>query len=575
VSPDTSREVRAEDGDVAVHPITTLIEGGTRMTTDSRNRGHLLLEATRTKSVAFAALVALLAASALMLGPGRADAASPTSSAAKSRSGAAAIAWRACGKRLDCARVRVPLDWSRARAFRGRPGVAGPTISIAVIRYRASRPKRRIGSLFVNYGGPGVPGVATVRGLGETLDKLARGRFDIVGWDPRGTGESTHVSCFADDRSRARFWGPNWTVPTTPAESRAYVPKTIEFAERCAARNDRLLEHISTADTVRDLDHLRKLVGDRKLNYRGLSYGTFLGQTYANMFPKHVRSMILDSVLDPVLFTTSLKKSIAAAEADSDLVLEKFMSLCEEAGPARCELAGKGPVAARVGALLERLRRGPIPAPSTPAPHQLSYGDALIAYWLAEGTPANWPTFAAALDQAADGDGSALKNSFAENKGILQEALDPATALQCADKPVQRRGAVQAWPNVVGPISKRVMVAPVDLWWLWAPCASWRARSADRYTGPWNATTKNPILVLSNRYDPRTAYANARRAARRLGNAVLVTNNGYGHTTESDPSTCIDTAVGRYLTTLATPRSGTVCQPDGKPFEPGFGEPGP
>ena len=116
------------------------------------------------------------------------------------------------------------------------------------------------------------------------------------------------------------------------------------------------------------------------------------------------------------------------------------------------------------------------------------------------------------------------------------------------------------------------MVAPVDLWWLWAPCASWRARSAERYTGPWNATTKNPILVLSNRYDPRTAWANARVAARRLGNAVLVTNNGYGHTTESDPSTCIDAAVGRYLTTLATPRNKTVCQPERKPFDPDFGE---
>ena len=557
---------------MAAWPIKTLIEGAARMTTNSLDRPREGVTEVASLRVALASLVALLAASALMLGPSRADAASPTTSAAKARSGAAAIAWRACGKRLDCARVRVPLDWSRAGAFRGRTAVAGRTISLAVIRYRASRPKRRIGSLFVNYGGPGVAGVATVRGLGKTLDKLARGRFDIVGWDPRGTGESTHVSCFAGDRSRARFWGPDWTVPTTLAESRAYVPKTVEFARRCAARSGRLLEHISTADTVRDLDHLRRLVGDRKINYRGLSYGTFLGQTYANMFPGRVRSMILDSVIDPVKFTTSLKSSIAATEADSDLVLEKFMSLCQEAGPTRCALAGHGPVAPRVQALLARLRRGPIPAPSAPAPHQLTYGDALIAYWLAEGTPANWPTFAAALDQAADGDGSALEKSVAENRPLLQQALDAATALQCADKPVPRPGAVQAWPRVVGPLSQSIMVAPVDLWWLWAPCASWRARSAERYTGPWNATTKNPILVLSNRYDPRTAWANARVAARRLGNAVLVTNNGYGHTTESDPSTCIDAAVGRYLTTLATPRNRTVCQPDGKPFEPNFGE---
>src|ERR671923_233509 len=224
---------------MAAWPITTLIEGAARMTTNSLDRPRDAVTEVASLRVALASLVALLAASALMLGPSRADAASPTTSAAKTRSGAAAIAWRSCGARLDCARVRVPLDWSRARAFRGRTRFAGPTISIAVIRYRASRPKRRIGSLFVNYGGPGVAGVATVRGLGKTLDKLARGRFDIVGWDPRGTGESTHVSCFAGDRARARFWGPDWTVPTTPAESRAYVPKTIQFARRCAARKGR------------------------------------------------------------------------------------------------------------------------------------------------------------------------------------------------------------------------------------------------------------------------------------------------------------------------------------------------
>jgi hypothetical protein len=172
---------------------------------------------------------------------------------------AARIDWSRCGERLECARVRVPLDWDRPQ---------GAKISLAVIRHLASRPGQRIGSLFVNFGGPGVAGVPAVREGGALLDGLGGGRFDVVGWDPRGTGESTHVRCFADDAGPARFWGTDWTIPTTPAESRRYVPKTVDYVRRCEALSGALLAHISTADTVRDLDHLRRLVGDPQLTYR-------------------------------------------------------------------------------------------------------------------------------------------------------------------------------------------------------------------------------------------------------------------------------------------------------------------
>ena len=110
-------------------------------------------------------------------------------------------------------------------------------------------------------------------------------------------------------------------------------------------------------------------------------------------------------------------------------------------------------------------------------------------------------------------------------------------------------------------------------WWLWAPCAAWRVRSADRYTGPWNAHTKHPILVVGTRYDPNTSYANARITARRLGNAVLLTHEGYGHVSLVDPSVCVQRAITGYLVDLTTPRKGTVCQSDRQPFDPHFGEP--
>jgi pimeloyl-ACP methyl ester carboxylesterase len=455
------------------------------------------------------------------------------------------------------------LDWDR-------PG--GAKISLAVIRHLASRPGQRIGSLFVNFGGPGVAGVPAVREAGALLDGLGGGRFDVVGWDPRGTGESTHVRCFASESGPARFWGPDWTIPTTPAESRRYVPQTIDYARRCEALSGALLAHISTADTVRDLDYLRQLVGDRQLTYRGLSYGTFLGQTYANMLPRRVRAMILDAVIDPIAFTTSVEAGIVTATADSNLVFEEFLALCQKAGP-NCKLAAKGPVAPRVRALLKRLREGPIAARSAPPPRQLRYGDALTALWLTLGDPSSWPQLAAELDAAADGDGSALATRVRDARGSLQEALVPAVALQCADKPLPRPGAVRAWPTVIKRLRDNAFVSQVEGWWLWAPCASWRTRSADRYSGPWNASTPNPILVIGNRYDPRTAFANARSAARRLGNAVLLTLDGYGHTSDQDPSACIDRAVRRYLITRSPPPDGTVCQPDRQPFDPDFGQP--
>src|SRR5215831_6545261 len=214
----------------------------------------------------------------------------------------ASIAWRSCGDQLDCARVPVPLDWNNPN---------GPQISLLVIRHRASKPNQRIGSLFLNFGGPGVPGVPNVRQGGKGLDLLYGGRFDIVSWDPRGTGESTHVTCFKDVHALDQFWGQDWTIPYTVAESSMYVPKTIEYAQRCAALSGSLLEHISTTDTVRDLDYLRQLVGDAQLTYRGLSYGTFIGQIYINMFPTHVRAVVLDANIDPVAFSTSVEDAIA------------------------------------------------------------------------------------------------------------------------------------------------------------------------------------------------------------------------------------------------------------------------
>lgn len=175
----------------------------------------------------------------------------------------AQISWAACGSRLECASGPVPLDWAH-------PG--GPTITLSVIRHLASRPDQRIGSMFVNPGGPGDSGVAMVAERGEALDAMIGGRFDVVGWDIRGgAGGSAPVTCFADASERASFW-EGLLVPTR-AEERRYLAKAIELAQRCGERNGELLAHIATADTARDLDYLRRLVGGRRLAYFGASFG--------------------------------------------------------------------------------------------------------------------------------------------------------------------------------------------------------------------------------------------------------------------------------------------------------------
>ncbi len=451
------------------------------------------------------------------------------------------------------------MDWAHPE---------GPTISLAVIRYVVPHAAQRIGSLFVNFGGPGVPGVATLRAAPlAQLDALSQGRFDVVSWDPRGTGESTHVRCFANVRAQARFWGSDWSVPTTASASRRYVAKTVGFVKRCVALSGRLLAHISTADTARDLNYLRRLVSDRRLTYLGVSYGTFLGQTYANMFPTRVRAMVLDGVVDPVAFTTSTEAQVANGVTDTDLVFTKFASLCQRAGPARCGLAGHRSVALRVSRLLARLRRGQIPAPHAAPPRRLSYGDLLIDLFARLGSPEQWSELAAGLEQAVLGDGSALERDFQHAMPGYQSALVSAVPLQCADKPPPRQGP-QAWPAVIGRLTRiSVTAGPLQGWWLWAPCASWPVASADRYTGPWNASTHTPILVIGTRFDPQTPFANARRVARLLGNAVLLTYEGYGHTSENDPSACVEHAVTRYLVALVTPRHGSVCHPDHPPFD--------
>ena len=329
-------------------------------------------------------------------------------------------------------------------------------------------------------------GWAWSRARETDLAAWGEGRFDIVSWDPRGTHGSSPVRCFESDDELARFW-EGVRIPSNDAEAAVYVALMKDLGTHCREVMGDLLDHISTASTARDLDHLRSLVGDEKITYVGLSYGTMIGQTYANMFPDRVRAMLLDGVVDVVASTTDAESRTASNAAPTDEVFDRFLALCDEAGPDRCALAGHGESAAdRVGRLFEAARSAPIVTPDG----ELTYSDLLISSFAPLRAPKTWGQYAESLNAAVEGDISALVEGAAPWR--LPSAWTEVTksnAISCLDGPASH--PIEDWPSVIDELSRgSTMSGAVQGWWLWAPCAAgWPGTTDDAYRGPWDAIT--------------------------------------------------------------------------------------
>ena len=508
--------------------------------------------------------------------PGKSLGAAPTA-AASSR-----LSWRRCAAGSDAARVgfvcatfRVPLDYRHPD---------GRQITLAVVKHPATRPRQRIGTLFVNPGGTGGEGTVQIPDWFLYLPRTLRERFDVVSWDPRGIGQSTAVQCFSTQAAEAEFLRGAAVFPSDAARQRTYIARWAKLGRRCEARDPALLRHVSTADSARDLDRLRQAVGARQLTYLGLSYGTLLGATYANLFPARVRALALDGNLAPSNWTAggtrspSLSTSLRiGSDVGAGRDLAAFLYYCGRARIADCRFSAGSPrtTRAKFATLLARLRR----APTMLGTHVITY--AYLLGVIDDGLDivqphkdprlpesaaiTGWPGIASVLQRAWKARGTlAASAARSEPADSRYEGPEQALSVICGDSFNPREP--QRYVDLVPFVLHRAGAIGLPSLWADEPCATWPVRAVDTYDGPWNRPTANPILVIGNTADPSTPYTNAVEMARELRNARLLTVTGYGHTALLNPSACANRYIAAYLERRSLPAVDTVCRQDRLPF---------
>lgn len=469
---------------------------------------------------------------------------------------------------VQCGSLTVPLDYDRPRSG---------TIGVALTRVPATNPDRRIGTVFVNPGGPGGSGTEMVRyGFGSYLGELLGGRYDVVGFDPRGVGGTAPIKCFADNDAAAEFLNDQPWFPYEGAQYRAFYDLWWDYGRRCSASGQPIVAHMSTADVTRDLDRLRAAVGDRRLNYLGFSYGSYIGTTYANLFGRNVGRVVIDGVLDPRLFASG--RQIESDRVSTQMVLQEFLRLCDEAGD-ECPFHTPEGAASRWERLAKAIREQPVELEDG---QPVSYDSLIGVTTSALYAPEVWSGeggFAFLLDQVADlalAEGDVEASAVADGRQALLarlgaagepeqpyyfNGLDAFFGNHCADAEYPK--SYQQWRAGDRFAAAGSRFGPA-WWWGVAGCAAWPVNQ-DRYTGPWSTRTANPVLIVGNRFDPATDYAGAQASARLLRTSRLLTYEGWGHTAFGR-SACVTDAVVGYLVDGTLPAPGARCAANPNPF---------
>ncbi|MFQ6172233.1 alpha/beta hydrolase [Oryzobacter sp. R7] len=455
------------------------------------------------------------------------------------------LAWSDC-EGAECTRLRVPVDYDAPN---------GETIELAVVRVPAKRPSSRLGSLVVNPGGPGGSGVDYARGADFIVGAGVRQAYDIVGFDPRGVQRSAPIDCVSD-RDLDAFLGGDPT-PDDAAEQQQLAAAARSFAQGCG-RSGALVGHVSTVEVAKDMDVLRAALGEEKLTFLGKSYGTFLGTTYADLFPAQVGRMVLDGVIAPDL--TAAEVNLGQAQG---------FEQATRAWAAYCVEEGDCPFGRSVDRVMEGLRtflasvdENPLPRTGDGAVPRLTEGWATLGIAAAMYDQGKWQSLVDALRQGLDGDGTALMqlaNQYADRNpggqyaGNIMEAI---YAVNCLDKPEdadlaeRRRLADEA-----------VETAPTwgrFLMWSTLPCGTWPTPATGEPRTV-SAEGAAPIVLIGTTRDPATPYQWAVRLREQLASASLITFDGDGHTAYTRSNSCVDEAVDAYYLEGTQPRDGLRC----------------
>jgi pimeloyl-ACP methyl ester carboxylesterase len=454
--------------------------------------------------------------------------------------------WKSCGSGFQCTKAKAPLDWADP---------AKATISLALIRKQATGTK--LGSLLVNPGGPGASGVDFIKdSLSYAVDSTLEANYDIVGFDPRGVGQSTAVKCYDDPTQMDAYL---FDIPPDPVGSDAWIAdnaaSNAAFGQQCLKYSGDLLGYVDTNSAARDLDMLRADLGDKKLNYLGYSYGTLLGATYAGLFPKKTGHLVLDGALDPA--TTEFDVTETQAKG-FESALRAYLASC---------LTGKdcpfhGTVdqgMTKVRSILNSLDASPIRASDGRELGSASMFDAII---LPLYTQSNWKYLNTLFTDVEGGSADfafQLADSYYERNSdgtYADNSTEAGIAINCLD--YKSTATIATMRAEAAELAK---VAPV-----FGPQMAYGDDSCDDW--PYQATRDRvaiaakgsaPIIVVGTTNDPATPYVWAQNLAKELQNGHLVTRKGQGHTGYNKGNACVDSAVDDFFVHNTVPTKDPHC----------------
>lgn len=453
------------------------------------------------------------------------------------------LSWSDC-QGVQCAKLTVPVDYADP---------SGATIQLAVSKLPATGASK--GSLVVNPGGPGASGYDFAANAAMVVTSAVHKAYDIVGFDPRGVGRSAPITCYSDSQMDAML-GLDPT-PDDKAEEQQVAADVGKFAQACKDKAGPLLGHVSTVEVAKDMDVLRAALRQDKLDYLGMSYGTFIGSTYAGLFPKRVGHFVLDGVVPPDITSDELNLGQATG---FETATRSYVQDCVNKGS--CYLGATVDAGmARIRSFLKQVDAKPIPVTGQGDVTQMTEGWATLGLALGFYSKSSWPVLTEALQAAFKGDGGPLMdmaNQYADRDAsgaYADNSMQAFYAVSCLDRAASSNLA--DYEKTANEFAQKAPTWGRMLAWGSLTCGEWKVPATGK-PEKISAAGSGPILVVGNTRDPATPYKFAQRLAKELANARLLTLDGDGHTAYGRNS-CINSAVDAYLLSGTLPAEGKTC----------------